>query len=387
MQVHGSGASHTFRLLPPSGSPDASATRSDTHEEGWETPAALPGTLPPAATTLTAAQAQALDPVRALTGRTWMQGVEDGRLEAKDRIREWSIRHDRARKAGVDLAKTTFVSKLLALGSAVVTLGIASALAVASAGAATPLVAIAAVRASVLVADCVCAYVDWKGSQASPPRTLPLGSNSLGNAVYYLARSCMRAPDAATLDDRALSLGRAVSGMAIVGMAAAGWLMTVPVAGFELASVIAGATTSGAGAASALARGATASRAEYHAGRANQAKADLFTLLATDVKRFFITPDGQLDRASFDAWCQESARELEAEPRAPDAATLEAFASLREGAWASAQDSGPSREGRDRKRMALDTGKDLSAVQRLFVLGQAGVYLGALDLALIGELV
>lgn len=365
---------------PPPAPADAGATVSS-----WG-PAPLPGALSPAATTLSPEEARNLHSLHRLDTHPWPHAAEAGRSEVQAKVLRWATNHERALKAGVDLTRATFMSKLVALGSALVCLGIAGALAVATGGAATPLLIIASVRATVLVADCACAYVDWKRSQESPPRSLPLGANSLGNLVYTLAKSCLSEPDEAVKEKKAKLLGQGVSAVAVIGLAAAGMAMTVPTEAFTLVTLLAGGISSGTGLVGGTARAAMAARAEHRVEIDNQAKQALFELLRNSAQRFFVAPDGTMDRSLFDTWCAQITVGRPEATDAPDAALSEAFETLRDGAWASAPDYGRGREARDQARMDLDTSKRLTPAQRTLALAQVAGYAGALDLALIQEI-
>ena len=365
---------------PPPAPADAGATVSS-----WG-PAPLPGALSPAATTLSPEQARNLHSLHRLDTHPWPHGAEAGRSEVQAKVLRWATNHERALKAGVDLTRATFMSKLVALGSALVCLGIAGALAVATGGAATPLLIIASVRATVLVADCACAYVDWKRSQESPPRSLPLGANSLGNLVYTLAKSCLSEPDEAVKEKKAKLLGQGVSAVAVIGLAAAGMAMTVPTEAFTLATLLAGGISSGTGLVGGTARAAMAARAEYRTHIDNQAKQALFDLLRTSAQRFFVKSDGTMDQSLFNAWCAQITLGPADGTNAPEATLSTAFEKLKDKAWESAQDHGAKRTDRDQARMDLDTSKNLSGFQRTFAVAQLAGYAGALDLALIQEL-
>lgn len=366
---------------PPSPAPaDAGASGSS-----WG-PAPLASDLSPAVTTLSPEEARNLHSSRSLDTRPWSSAAEDGRAEVQAKVRSWATHHERALKAGVDLTRATFMSKLVALGSALVSLGIASALAIATGGVATPLLIVATVRATVLVADCACAFVDWKRSQESPPRSLPLGANSLGNLVYSLAKSCLSEPDEAEKERQAKRWGQGVSAVAVIGLAAAGMTMTMPTEGFTLATLLTGSIASGTGLVGGAARAGMAARAEHRVDIDNQAKQALFELLRNSAQRFFVAPDGTMDRSLFDTWCAQITVGRPEATDAPDAALSEAFETLRDGAWASAPDYGRGREARDQARMDLDTSKRLTPAQRTLALAQVAGYAGALDLALIQEI-
>ncbi len=135
-------------------------------------------------------------------------------------LRQWARRHAQARQAGIDLRKKAFLSKLLSTGCALLTVGAASVMTVLTGGAATPVLAVASVRAALLIADCWCAWVHWQRAVRVPPEPpLPMGGNFLGNVVYRAAIAAgvgpLRARECAAYGSGALLVALAATGMGL----------------------------------------------------------------------------------------------------------------------------------------------------------------------------
>ncbi len=96
---------------------------------------------------------------------------------------------------GVDLAKASFMSKLLGVGTAAAIAGVAVALTVATHGATAPLVAVLGTRFLIAAADAACAWRCWRDAKAAAAgraveNPLPLGANAIGNLLHKALRSC-----------------------------------------------------------------------------------------------------------------------------------------------------------------------------------------------------
>jgi len=125
-----------------------------------------------------------------------------------------------ADQAGVQLARATFMSKLLGVGVCTVAVVVATALTGASFGVGAAFLAVASVRLAVAVGDAACAYKAYTELCETPPRkTLPLGANSLGNFLYMTAFRNEKDSDQrvrkATLAAGAVSLALAIAGTAL----------------------------------------------------------------------------------------------------------------------------------------------------------------------------
>lgn len=146
--------------------------------------------------------------------------LPSGRQVVLDRMREVASKMDAAKRAGVPLARSNFMSKLLGVGINVVAVAVAAALTATSFGAGAALLAVASVRLAVAVGDAACAYKTWKEAQETPPRnTLPMGADSIGNACHALftraGLPAYRATRLALGTSAFIQLGLAVSGMAL----------------------------------------------------------------------------------------------------------------------------------------------------------------------------
>lgn len=170
-----SSLSSIFSLAPvPSA---ASAAPGAAHRQ----PAALAAPLPPPV--VAGANAPATNPLAALQ-------AQGNKLRA-------------AAAAGVDLARKTFMSRLLGASLSAMFLGVAVALTVATGGAAAPVLAIAALRFISVAADAACAYKCWRDAcdaQAGRPvsRPLPMRASAVGNLVYAVAIHRGYTPEEAT---------------------------------------------------------------------------------------------------------------------------------------------------------------------------------------------
>ncbi len=125
-----------------------------------------------------------------------------------------------ADQAGVQLARATFMTKLLGAGICAVGVGVAAALTSVTFGVGIGLLAVASVRLAIAVGDAACAYKTYKEACEIPPRkTLPLGANSLGNLLHKTVFSYEKNPDQrvrkATLAAGAVNLGLAAAGTAL----------------------------------------------------------------------------------------------------------------------------------------------------------------------------
>lgn len=107
---------------------------------------------------------------------------------------------DKAKSCGVDLAKRNFIVKALGFVGAAVGLGAAIAVTVLTGGAGAPLLAFAGVGFAMALADACCALHDWR-SKAGGGSGLPMEGDSIGNAVYAIAKRCK------TSDDTAMKVG------------------------------------------------------------------------------------------------------------------------------------------------------------------------------------
>lgn len=141
---------------------------------------------------------------------------------ALEKIQSFSKRLEEADRAGVQLARASFMSKLLGAGICAVAVGVAAALTGVSFGVGAALLAVASVRLAVAVGDAACAYKTYKEACETPPcKTLPLGANSLGNLLH---KTVFRGE---TDGDQRVRKATLASGALIVGLAAAGTALSL----------------------------------------------------------------------------------------------------------------------------------------------------------------
>ncbi len=253
---------------------------------------AFPGELQPPAVVRHPEEARAIErAARALAQGPAVAAVRSNRQYILRMAQRWAHKNQVAEAAGVQLRKATFFNKLLSTGGALITLGAATALAVATGGAALPFVLIASVRAAVLVSDSICAWADWRGAKETPPVRLPLGANSLGNLIYALGAG-LGLPEA-----QAKSLGRNVSGVLIVGLGAAGLALAMPHEGITTASAALRYTASALGLAGTGRQADVSDQQDPIVRARDTARANLHTALLEQA-----TQPG-MGLAGFTAWC------------------------------------------------------------------------------------
>ena len=146
--------------------------------------------------------------------------VPSSQAQALDKVKAFAASLEKADRAGVQLARATFMSKLLGAGICAIGVGVAAALTGVSFGVGAALLAVASVRLAVAVGDAACAYKAYKEACETPPRkTLPLGANSLGNLLHKTVFRGEKDPDQrvrkATLAAGAMNLGLAAAGTAL----------------------------------------------------------------------------------------------------------------------------------------------------------------------------
>ncbi len=139
---------------------------------------------------------------------------------ALEKTRAFAESLEVAEQAGVQLARATFMTKLLGAGICAVAVGVAAALTGVTFGVGAGLLAVASVRLAVAVGDAGCAYKTYKEACEIPPtKSLPLGANSLGNLLHKTVFSYEKNPDQrvrkATLAAGAVNLGLAAAATAL----------------------------------------------------------------------------------------------------------------------------------------------------------------------------
>lgn len=253
---------------------------------------AFPGELQPPAVAPPPEEARAIEAAAmALAQGPGVAAVRSNRQYIVRMAHRWATKNQIAEAAGVQLRKATFFNKLLSTGGALITLGVAAALAVATGGAALPFVLIASVRAAVLVSDSMCAWADWRGAKETPPVRMPLGANSLGNLIYALGTR-WGLPEA-----QAKSLGKNVSAVLIVGLGAAGLALSMPHEGIAPAGAALRYAASALGLAGTSRQAGVSDQEDPILQDRDAARADLHTALLEQA----IQPGMNL--AGFAAWC------------------------------------------------------------------------------------
>ncbi|MCL1077178.1 hypothetical protein D5R81_01100 [Parashewanella spongiae] len=142
--------------------------------------------------------------------RSEQSRVED---KAEETLENAHISSDTAEKSGIKLKNREFYKTLaVAVGSGVL-LGAGFIATVATAGAATPLLLLAATNMTVAVGDAVCAYKDLNGNN----RNLPMGSDSVGNVMYaVLKRAGVDSDKSLKVADRVSMFGRGLFALATI---------------------------------------------------------------------------------------------------------------------------------------------------------------------------
>lgn len=95
----------------------------------------------------------------------------------------------KARQCGVDMAKRSFVAKVMTLVAASAVLVAAALVTGFTGGAGIPLLALAGVGFAMAVGDVVCAYKDWQ-SKKQGGEGLAMGGDALGNVIHWLGKRC-----------------------------------------------------------------------------------------------------------------------------------------------------------------------------------------------------
>ncbi|WFN95572.1 protein EseG [Edwardsiella ictaluri] len=95
----------------------------------------------------------------------------------------------KAKTCGVDMAKRSFFTKMIALVAASAVLITAALITGFTAGAGIPLLALASVGFAIAVGDVACAAYDWHNKK-NGGEGLPMGSDAIGNAIYGLGKAC-----------------------------------------------------------------------------------------------------------------------------------------------------------------------------------------------------
>ncbi|UCQ38682.1 protein EseG [Edwardsiella piscicida] len=93
----------------------------------------------------------------------------------------------KAKACGVDMAKRSFVAKVLTLVAASAVLITAALITGLTAGAGVPLLALASIGFTIAVGDVACAAYDWNHKK-NGGEGLAMGSDAIGNAIHWLGK-------------------------------------------------------------------------------------------------------------------------------------------------------------------------------------------------------
>lgn len=288
-------------------------------------PRPLPGALPAARSGLSRPQAEAAEQAaQAAAQGAGLSVVSSPQPEVVSLIKGWATKNAHAEAAGVDMRKAVFVSKLVSTVASLLTVGAAVALTVATAGAATPFLIIAATRTAVLIGDAWCARLDLQRSQETPPRPLPMGSNFLGNAVYGLVHAAGASPEASR------TMAKYGSTLLSVGLVGASLAFALPTDAMDF-SIAMMRFAAGMG-------GLLGAKSHAHAADQHEAVVQASVTAASDV---LAALKAQAAKAGFDPedfgdFCQDFRAQVAAQ--VTDEATLKALDHL----LASARSGGPA---------------------------------------------
>lgn len=124
-----------------------------------------------------------------------LAAVEPRDAQAVDGVRRSGQAMQDALKAGVDVARSTFLRKVVGAIASVIALGVMVAATVATGGAAAPALAVACLSTLSYAGDAACAFREWKNAQALqagdklPYEPLPCGASAVGNLAFAAVRS------------------------------------------------------------------------------------------------------------------------------------------------------------------------------------------------------
>lgn len=256
-------------LLAASSSPISTTSATPASREAIVpgTPANMPGALPaPRHDLPSAVRERTVESVHARSAEPPQATVPSRQARGMERLEQASGKLKEASDNGVDLAKSSFFKKLLGVATAIVAVGVATALTVVSGGVAAPLLAVSCANLAVNIGDSVCAYRNLRNAQdveaGLKPRYLPLpgGNSCLQNLFYGLAKAGGASDDTAKtvatvlggFFQLGLAVGAAVAGSAAGVMALAPKIATMVANGIKAAVAFDTAITSGGGAKSDL---------------------------------------------------------------------------------------------------------------------------------------
>lgn len=142
----------------------------------------------------------AIDPAKvagfqAKAGGEPLAAVEPRDAQAVDGVRKSGQAMQDALKAGVDVARSAFLRKVVGAVASVIALGVMVAATLATGGAAAPALAAACLSTLSYAGDAVCAFREWKNAQAFeageklPYEPLPCGASAVGNLAFAAVRS------------------------------------------------------------------------------------------------------------------------------------------------------------------------------------------------------
>ncbi|MFB2702376.1 hypothetical protein ACE1BG_12750 [Aeromonas veronii] len=116
-------------------------------------------------------------------------GPSGDELKASTLEEKAKVADSAAKQCGVDMAKRSFVAKVLTLVAASAVLVAAALVTGLTGGAGIPLLALAGVGFAMAVGDVACAYKDWQ-SKKQGGEGLAMGGDALGNAIHWLGKHC-----------------------------------------------------------------------------------------------------------------------------------------------------------------------------------------------------
>ncbi|MCL9780669.1 hypothetical protein M9194_04360 [Vibrio sp. S4M6] len=138
----------------------------------------------------------------------WDDPLKKAQDKQTERINELQ---DKAKQAGIILAKRTFFKEIFNVGIATLGFGLSIAASVLTGGAGLPLAAASGVAFVLAVSDAGCAYMDWQDRKHGG-EGLKMGSDSISNVVYQtLSKMGLR-------DSRAQWWAKATSVISRVGL-------------------------------------------------------------------------------------------------------------------------------------------------------------------------
>ncbi|WP_312978126.1 protein EseG [Atlantibacter sp.] len=151
-------------------------------------------------------------------------GPSGDELKASTLEEKAKVADSAAKQCGVDMAKRSFVAKVLTLVAASAVVVAAALVTGFTGGAGVPLLALAGVGFAMAVSDVACAYKDWQ-SKKQGGEGFAMGGDALGNAIHWLCKRCDASDEKAKQIANVLSL--LTRGALAVGTVAIGGFLPV----------------------------------------------------------------------------------------------------------------------------------------------------------------